>query len=203
MRVRRVVGIRPGVNSIFRRVGFDGGLARLRDHFGALLRGVVVAFVIVVVMVLVAMILLRMRLEQIVMRMGVLRAIELGLERLRSRRMQPGFVIGLGIALLGQFTLRAMLAWGRVGDRGPTGVRALHDVALDPLAMTAAARTAMPRAPAAGAVLALLFGLAMGALFSLDQGLTIGHRNLIIVGMDFAEGEEAVAVAAVFDEGRL
>src|SRR6266702_796050 len=106
MRVRRVVVIRPGVNSIFRRAGFDGGLARLRDHFGALLRGVVVVFVIlmimvvvamiVVVMVLVAMILLRRRLEQIVMRMGVLRALELGLERLRSRRMQSGFVIGLG-----------------------------------------------------------------------------------------------------------
>jgi hypothetical protein len=61
----------------------------------------------------------------------------------------------------------------------------------------------MPRTPAAGAVLALLLGLAVGALFGLDQGLTVGDRNLIIVGMDFAEGEEAVAVAAIFDEGRL
>ena len=43
----------------------------------------------------------------------------------------------------------------------------------------------------------------MGALFSLDQGLTIRHRNLIVVGMDFAEGKEAVTVAAIFDEGGL
>jgi len=56
---------------------------------------------------------------------------------------------------------------------------------------------------AAGAVFAFLFGLAMGAFVSLDQRLAVGDRNLIIVGMDFAEGEEAVAVAAIFDEGRL
>ena len=43
----------------------------------------------------------------------------------------------------------------------------------------------------------------MGALVGLDQRLTVGDRNLIIVGMDFAEGEEAMAVAAIFDEGRL
>ena len=33
--------------------------------------------------------------------------------------------------------------------------------------------------------------------------LTIGHRDLVVVGMDFVEGEEAVPVAAVLDEGRL
>ncbi len=69
--------------------------------------------------------------------------------------------------------------------------------------LTAATRTAMPRAPAAGPVLVLFFGLAMGALFRLDQGLTIRHRNLIVVGMDFAEGKEPVTVAAIFDEGGL
>ena len=37
----------------------------------------------------------------------------------------------------------------------------------------------------------------------LDQALPIGDRDLVIVGMDFAEGEEAVAVAAIFDEGGL
>ena len=49
----------------------------------------------------------------------------------------------------------------------------------------------------------LLLGLAVGALVGLDQRLTIGDRDLVIVGMDFAEGEEAVAIAAIFDEGRL
>src|SRR5260221_14279041 len=62
----------------------------------------------------------------------------------------------------------------------------------------------MARAAAAVAVvLALFLGLAMGALVGLDQGLTVGDRDLVIVGMDFAEGEEAVAVAAIFDEGGL
>jgi hypothetical protein len=69
--------------------------------------------------------------------------------------------------------------------------------------MTAATRTAMPGPSAAGPVLGLFFRLAMGALFGLDQGLTIRHRNLIVVGMDFAEGQEPVTVAAIFDEGGL
>ena len=54
-----------------------------------------------------------------------------------------------------------------------------------------------------GAVLALFLGLAMGLFFGLDQRLPVGNRDLVIVGMDFAEGEEAVAVAAIFDEGGL
>jgi len=56
---------------------------------------------------------------------------------------------------------------------------------------------------AAVAILVFFLGLAVRALVRLDQGLTVGDRDLIIVGMDFAEGEEAVAVAAIFDEGRL
>ena len=43
----------------------------------------------------------------------------------------------------------------------------------------------------------------MGALVGLDQGLTVGNRNLVVVGMDFTEGEEAVAISAVFDERGL
>ena len=43
----------------------------------------------------------------------------------------------------------------------------------------------------------------MGALVGLDQGLTVGDRDLIIIGMDFAEGQKAVAVTAILDEGRL
>src|SRR5204862_4344180 len=79
-----------------------------------------------------------------------------------------------------------------------------HHLALDLFAMTAAALVAVPRtAVAAGAVFALFLGLAMGALVGLDQGLTVGDRDLVIVGMDFAEGEEAVAIATIFDEGRL
>jgi hypothetical protein len=83
------------------------------------------------------------------------------------------------------------------------GAGALDDLAADAIATAAAARIAMPRAAAVVAVFVLFLGLAVGALVGLDQRLTVGDRDLIIVGMDFAEGEEAVAVAAIFDEGRL
>ena len=45
--------------------------------------------------------------------------------------------------------------------------------------------------------LAVLFG------FRTKQRLTVGERDLIIIGMDFGESQEAVAVAAVIDEGGL
>ena len=41
------------------------------------------------------------------------------------------------------------------------------------------------------------------ALLGLDQRLPVGDRDLVVVGMDFRKGEEAVAVAAVIDERRL
>ena len=46
------------------------------------------------------------------------------------------------------------------------------------------------------------FFLRVGLLFG-EQRFAIGLGNLIIVGMDFAEGEEAVTVAAEVDESRL
>src|SRR6202048_1025347 len=81
--------------------------------------------------------------------------------------------------------------------------RALDDLAPHAIAAAAAARIAMPRAAAAGTVFGFLFGLAMGALVGFDQSLAVGDRGLIIVGMDFAEGQKSVAVATVFDKGRL
>lgn len=56
---------------------------------------------------------------------------------------------------------------------------------------------------AAGTVFRFFLGLAMRAFVCLDQGLTIGDGYLVIVGMDFAEGQKAVAIAAVLNEGRL
>ena len=82
----------------------------------------------------------------------------------------------------------------------------LDDAALDTVAVAAAARIAVARAATVavgGAVLALFLGLAMGAFVSLDQRLTVSDWDLIVVRVDFAEGQEAVAVAAIFDEGRL
>jgi hypothetical protein len=89
-------------------------------------------------------------------------------------------------------------------DRLGRGIETSDDVALDALAMTAAAGVAMARAAAAvRAVLALFLGFAMGLFFGLDQRLPVGDRDLVIIGVNFAEGEETVAVAAIIDECRL
>ena len=80
----------------------------------------------------------------------------------------------------------------------------LDDLALDALAIATAPGVAMARAAAmVGAIFAFFLGLAMSAFIGLDQRLTVGNRDLVIIGMDFAEGQEAVAIAAIFDEGGL
>src|SRR4051812_4244320 len=80
----------------------------------------------------------------------------------------------------------------------------VDDLALHALAIAAAARVAVPRAAvAAGAVFGFLLGLAMGALVGFDQRLTVGDRDLVVVGVNFAERQETVAVAAIFDKGGL
>nr|WP_283817603.1 hypothetical protein [Bradyrhizobium diazoefficiens] len=100
--------------------------------------------------------------------------------------------------------LRQRCTLDRPGGGISAGIEAFHDVAAHALAMAAAAGVAVARTTAAvGAVLALLLGLAMGLFLGLDQRLPVGDRDLIVVGMDFAEGKEAVAVAAIFDEGGL
>ena len=96
-----------------------------------------------------------------------------------------------------------MVLEGLGGLRRIEGLRPDH-LALDALAMAAAAGVAVTgTAAVAGAVLALFLGLAMGAFLGLDQRLTVGDRDLVIVGMDFAEGQKSVAVATIFDEGGL
>ncbi|WP_275171914.1 hypothetical protein [Bradyrhizobium sp. CSS354] len=100
--------------------------------------------------------------------------------------------------------VRSALGQGLALDLLGGGIGAFDDVAADALAMTTAAGIAVAGAAAAlGAVLALFLGLTMGLLFGFDQRLPVGNRDLVIIGMDFAEGEEAVAVAAIFDESGL
>ena len=62
---------------------------------------------------------------------------------------------------------------------------------------------APPASAAARAPLDLVLGVAMRALFLGDQRLPVGDRDLVVVGVDFGERQEAVAVAAVVDEGGL
>ena len=55
-------------------------------------------------------------------------------------------------------------------------------------------------------VVGLLLGLGLcflGLGLFAQQRLPVGDGNLVVVGMDFVEGEEAVAVSAVVDERRL
>ena len=73
------------------------------------------------------------------------------------------------------------------------------------LAVSLAGRAARRRAASHGLGAGIDGGL-LGRLrrsFLLDEGLTVRHRDLVVVGMDFVEGEEAVPVPAVLDEGRL
>ena len=80
---------------------------------------------------------------------------------------------------------------------------AFDNFALHALATVTASRTSMAGPAAVGAVFRFFLGLAVRALVGLDQGLSIGNRDLIVIGMDFAEGQKAMAIAAVFDEGGL
>ena len=83
------------------------------------------------------------------------------------------------------------------------GVCRVNDIALNAFATTASARIAMPGTTAAGAVVRILLRFAMRALVGFDQRLPVGDGDLIVVGMNFAERQKSVAVAAVFDERRL
>jgi hypothetical protein len=69
--------------------------------------------------------------------------------------------------------------------------------------LAVAPRLAWARPAPIGTVVGFFLGLAVGALFGLDQRLAIGDGDLVIIRMNFAEGEETVAVAAIFDERRL
>ena len=53
-----------------------------------------------------------------------------------------------------------------------------------------------------GTILGFLLGAGLLGLHG-DQPLPVGDRDLVIVGMDFAKGEETVAAAAILDESRL
>jgi hypothetical protein len=111
-------------------------------------------------------------------------------------------MFGLVRVIVGMFALPMIFM--RLSRLRRIGACVLDDLALDAFAIAAAARVAMTRtAAAAGTVFGFFFGFAMSALIGLDQRLAIGYRNLIIVRVDFAESQEAVAVAAIFDKGGL
>ena len=95
-----------------------------------------------------------------------------------------------------------MLGRRRHGLDFALGLCALDRFALDLVAgAVASALPACVTAP--GAMVGLGLGGALRALVLRDQRLPVGDRDLVVVGMDFAEGQKAVAIAAVVDEGGL
>src|SRR5690606_36847718 len=64
------------------------------------------------------------------------------------------------------------------------------------------AATATAVAPASAALLVFLLLVGFGRFgFGAQQRLPVGDGDLVVVGMDFAEGQEAVAIAAISDKG--
>ena len=60
-----------------------------------------------------------------------------------------------------------------------------------------------PAPPTAALGFALLLLFLLVVHLGIEQGLTIAEGDLVVVGMDFGEGEKAVPVASVVDEGGL
>jgi len=159
--------------------------------------GVVVIVRMIMVVVVMIMIIVTVVVVTVVMMLVIMVVLMVVVMRMIVCVMLVAFVsgyamivmLGVGLRLDGRLRLRV--------------AGTLDDLALDTVAMAAAAGIAVARAAAMAAVLVLFLGLAMGALVGFDQRLTVGDRDLVVVGMDFAEGQEAVPVAAILDEGGL
>jgi hypothetical protein len=198
--VMSVFGGRLGGGRLDRRHGRDAGL-QFRDRgFACGICRFVTTLRIVIVVMIVIVVIMRM-IVIVIMRLVVMMGRNL---------VMPIILMMLGVV---RMHLAGICAFVRmrlalIGLGGLCGILAgvLDDAALNAVAMAAAARIAVARAATVtvgGAVLALFLGLAVGALVGLDQRLTVGDRDLIVIRVNFAERQEAVAVAAIFDERRL
>src|SRR5580704_10265772 len=90
-----------------------------------------------------------------------------------------------------------MIAGGRVATWR------FGELAAQSVVVAVRGRMPIAAAAAARAPVDLVVGGALGALFLVDQGLPVGDRDLVVVGVDFAKRQEAVAIAAVIDESGL
>jgi hypothetical protein len=123
----------------------------------------------------------------------------------RSLQRVPLDFAGIAAVCIGIFNLGGICTFGEFG-LGGLGVRC--NLLADRLVLARILVASATAAPAASASsLALAFGLVVGAgviaLFLGKQRLPVRDRDLVVVRMDFAEGQKTVAVAAVFDERRL
>ena len=122
---------------------------------------------------------------------GGRRGVDLGRSQRVARFDSIGHDCFGDVVAVGAFLGRRVFAQ-RVGVLGGAGA------GLPATAIAAVAAVA----PAFGTIIVEL-AFAIGARILFEKRLTIGHGNLIIIGVNFAEGEEAMAVAAIIDEGRL
>ena len=100
--------------------------------------------------------------------------------------------------------LSASIGWLSSADTAGNGSlrRAASEIDLVGRSLALFGAVAAMAAAAALAPMIVLVIVVAAALF-FKQRLPVRDRNLIIVRMDFGEGQKAVAVAAVIDEGRL
>jgi hypothetical protein len=104
--------------------------------------------------------------------------------------LAPGLALGVELRSGGLAVLVGAVVLGR-------GL----DLAAHRLGILGALRRAAATAVAAAFLVALVVALGLG--FGLDQRLPVGDGDLVVIGMDFAEGQESMTVPAVFDEGGL
>jgi len=166
------------------------GMDRLRIALGV--RRVMVVMVMIVMVMIVAVIVM---VAMVIVVMPVV-VVMIVVVRVRLDVAMHGVVV-----LTMRLIVAVVLEWLR--GVGEVDGCAFDDLAADALAMAAPTRAAMARTPAIRTVFRFFFRLAMGAFVSLDQRLPIGDGDLVVVRMDFAEGEKAVPVAAIFNEGGL
>src|ERR1700730_2897541 len=115
------------------------------------------------------------------------------LERLQSRLVAFFFRADTACPVPGRFAgvgLRACFreCWVRVAPFLVPGAIAIAT----PVAAAPALRSGI-----------IFFLVALSPRLFLDQGLTVGNRNLIIIRVDFRESKKPMPVAAVVDEGGL
>ena len=132
----------------------------------------------------------------------------LGVGRLQEMRVRALVLVGLRAVVLGEGVVSRrleILGIFGLGDflHAAFGVLfAARATAAAPAAITVAAAIAAATIAFAFVILVLGF-TCMLFLLGLQQGEPVGERNLVIVGVDFRKGQEAMAVAAIFNEGRL
>jgi hypothetical protein len=134
----------------------------------------------------------------------------IGLAGRLGRAIRPGVSVGIGGLDGGTFVagVGGVLVASIALDRFAVERLALDDVAgalgrslVWTVVPASSARSSATSA--SGPTVRFGLGVAMGALLFVDEGLPVGNRDLIVIGMDFAERQEAVAVSAVVDEGGL